>query len=212
MVRAPSARPVSDPLATALGLDRWAALQRELILRAVAWAGEVAPDAIHVAYEPGDAGTELRELLGSEPELFAQEGAGATDRLTNAVERAFAAGGGGPLLIVWPELPRCRPELGAAAVADLREGCGLSVGPVFDGGFYLLALARPLPALFDLPADTWRSADAMGTALVAAHSAGAEVGLLRTERGLRSPADVAAALADPLLDAELRGLLDGGAP
>jgi len=83
---------------------------------------------------------------------------------------------------------------------------------VFDGGFYLLALARPLPALFDLPADTWRSADAMGTALVAAHSAGAEVGLLRTERGLRSPADVAAALADPLLDAELRGLLDGGAP
>jgi glycosyltransferase A (GT-A) superfamily protein (DUF2064 family) len=209
MVRGPGGGPDSDPLAEMLGPDRWSALQRELISRAVTWAAEVAPGAVRVAYEPAEAEAEagLRELLGAGPELFAQEGAGATDRLAGAAERAFAAGGGGPLLIVWPELPRWRPELGAAAVADLRDGCELSVGPVFDGGFYMLALARLLPALFELQGDTWRSADAMGTALAAAHSAGAEIGLLRTERGLRNPHDVRAALADPLLDLELRRLL-----
>jgi hypothetical protein len=34
-----------------------------------------------------------------------------------------------------------------------------------------------------------------------------EVGLLRTQRGLRTPADVRALLADPMTDDELRGLL-----
>jgi hypothetical protein len=34
------------------------------------------------------------------------------------------------------------------------------------------------------------------------------VGLLRAERGLRRPGDVRAALADPLLDHELRELLE----
>jgi hypothetical protein len=34
--------------------------------------------------------------------------------------------------------------------------------------------------------------------------------MLRAERGLRSPSDVRAALADPLLDPELRALLDYG--
>ena len=47
----------------------------------------------------------------------------------------------------------------------------------------------------------------MNRAFLAAHEAGVEVGLLRPERGLRTESDIAAALADPLLDGELRGLL-----
>ena len=39
---------------------------------------------------------------------------------------------------------------------------------------------------------------------------GRVIGLLRAERGLARPADVRAALADPLLDPELRALLDSG--
>jgi hypothetical protein len=49
----------------------------------------------------------------------------------------------------------------------------------------------------------------MRLVLGAINEAGVAVGLLRAERGLRRPADVRAALADPLLDAELRALLDG---
>ena len=124
------------------------------------------------------------------------------EALTAAAQRAFAALGG-PLLIAWPELPVWRPVHGDGALTDLADGCGVAVGPIFDGGFYLLAFAELLPALLEVP----RSLDAMNRAFAAAHEAEVGIGLLRPERGLRSAGDVAAALADPLLDDELRGLL-----
>ena len=118
--------------------------------------------------------------------------------------------GDGPLLVAWPDLPLWRAEHAAAAFDDLAAGCGVSVGPVFDGGLYLLALARLVPSLLELPEEGWGGPEAMGRMLLAAHEAGLEAGLLRAERGLRRPADVRAAVADPLLDAELRRLLDSG--
>jgi hypothetical protein len=60
-----------------------------------------------------------------------------------------------------------------------------------------------------LPAETWDSPDAMGSVLGAINQEGVAVGLLRAERGLRRAGDVRAALADPLLDNELRALLGG---
>jgi len=210
MATAPHAGSVRSALEPLLGRDRCVALQAVLISRVVAWAAETAPGAIHVAYEPADAGADLRALLGSEPMLFPQNGAGPSGRLANASARAFASGHG-PVLIVWPELPRWRPEHAAGALADLVAGCDVSLGPVFDGGFYLIALSRPL-ALFALPTPAWRTPDAIGAAFLAAQESGLELGLLRAERGLRSPEDVRAAVADPLLDPELRGLLESARP
>ena len=92
---------------------------------------------------------------------------------------------------------------------DLAAGCEASIAPVFDGGLYLLALARVIPALLALPAEAWDSADVIGLVLAPINDAQAPVGLVRPERALRSPADVRAALADPLLDEELRSLLAG---
>jgi glycosyltransferase A (GT-A) superfamily protein (DUF2064 family) len=191
-----------------LGAQRWAALQRLLISRAVAWAAQAAPGAVFMAVEPVAAVGELGAMVGGQAEVFALNGAGVPGRMAGAVARVEArTGGRGPLLIVWPELPRWRPELADAAITDLAEGCDLSVGPVFDGGFYLLALARVLPALFALPGSAWHGADALGVVLGLASQGGIASGLLRAERALRAPADRQAALADPLLDAELRSLL-----
>ncbi len=208
-LRAGSARHrAAGELERHLGPTRWLALQELLLVRAVGWAAQVAaPGAVQVAYEPPDGFSELRTLLGSDVELFAQNGAGRRGRLANAAVRALR-GADGPLLIAWPDLPGWRPEHAAAALGDLRDGCELSCGPVFDGGFYLIALARPLSALLGLPERTWRSPDAMSIALAAAHEAGIEGGLLRAERGLHSLEDLHAALADPLLDPELRRLLE----
>ena len=127
------------------------------------------------------------------------------ESLIAAAQRAFAAFGG-PLLIAWPELAVWRPVHGEGALADLSDGCGVAVGPIFDRGFYLLAFAEPLPSLLEVP----RSHDAINRAFIVAHEADVGIGLLRPERGLRSTGDVAAALADPLLDAELRRLLENG--
>jgi glycosyltransferase A (GT-A) superfamily protein (DUF2064 family) len=132
-----------------------------------------------------------------------------SETLAEAVERVFAEVGGEALLVIWPALPRWRPEHAEGVLDDLASGCGASVGPVFDGGLYMLALTRALPSLFALPEETWDSPDVMGRVLGAIHEAGVAVGLLRAERGLRRPADVRAALADPLLDDELHALLDG---
>jgi uncharacterized protein len=206
MARAPRAASSQSSLEPVLGRERAVAVQAMLISRAVTWAAEVAPGAVQVAYAPAVTGRELRALVGSGVELFPQNGAGPPGRLANAVARAFAHGTG-PVLIVWPDLPRWRLEHATGALEDLDNGCDVSLGPVFDGGFYLIALRRPLRALIALAAQAGLNPEAMGTALLAAHDTGIEVGLLRAERGLHSPADVRAALADPLLDSELRELL-----
>jgi hypothetical protein len=129
--------------------------------------------------------------------------------LGQTVGGLFAAGDG-PVVVVWPELVRWRPDHASGALGDLAAGCGMSAGPMFDGGFYLVAFARPIPELLSLPDDAWLGADPIRLAADAAQSAGFAVGLLRTERGLRTAADTGALLADPLIDEELRRLLSDG--
>jgi hypothetical protein len=206
MARAPRPGTVRPALEPMLGSARCAELQAALMERACAWAIETAPGAVHVGYEPVDAGPELRALLGPDVSLFPQNGPGISGRLAQASARLFARGDG-PVLIVWPDLARWRREHAVAALGDLAAGCDVALGPEFDGGFYMIGLARPVPALFQLPERAWRSPDAMSAAIVAAREADLEVGLLRAERGLRRPEDVRALLADPLTDPEIRELL-----
>ena len=121
---------------------------------------------------------------------------GAVER----VEVVVAAGaalelGRGPLLV----LPAICPRLGsahvAAALADLEAGCDAAYGPTLEGDWYLAALAQPRAELLSRnPFTVAREHDA-------------EVGLLRHERALRTTADAAAFLADPLTPADVRAAL-----
>jgi hypothetical protein len=49
----------------------------------------------------------------------------------------------------------------------------------------------------------------MTVGFAAAQRAGLEIGILRVERALHRPADVRAALADPLLPIDVRNLISG---
>ena len=209
MARAPRPGTVRRALEPVLGRARCAALQAALLVQAADWAAQVAPGAVHVAYEPADAGPELRALLGSAVHLLPQNGTGIAGRLADASARMFSRGDM-PVLIVWPDLLRWRPEHGDAALSDLRCGCDVVLGPEFEGGFYLVGLARPVPALFALPEDAWRSPDATARAIAAVHEAQLELGILRAERGLNRPEDLRAALADPLTSPDMAALLRGG--
>ncbi len=206
MARAPRRGSVHQALEPVLGPDGCLALQGALLLRAVGWAREVAGEAVYAAYEPADARTELATLLGPDVRLFPQNGDGIASRTAAASAQVFASGER-PLLIVWPDLPRLSPAHAAAALDDLRGGAHVVLGPVFDGGLYLIGIARPTPALFALPERSWRSPDFITTAITAAHEAGLGVGLLRPERALHRPADLRAALIDPLLPSELGRIL-----
>jgi hypothetical protein len=208
IVMAEAARPgqVRRALEPLLGASGCAALQSALILAAVTWAQDVAPGAVYVAYDPADAESQVSALLPAPTTLFPQTGAGIGGRVAEATARVLA-GESRPLLVVWPDLPRLRPAHAAAALGDLAAGCDLTLGPVIDGGFYLVGIDRPQPNLFALADEAWRTSDVMGMALAAGQETGLEVGILRAERALQRPADLRAALADPTLPLELREIL-----
>lgn len=198
MARAPRRGQVRRALEPLLGPEGCVALQSALIVQAVSWARKISPNAVHVAHDPPDAGRELRVLVGPGIALFPQNGEGIAGRLADAAGRVYSRSNG-PLLIVWPDLPQLRLDHATAAIDDLEAGYEVVLGPVMDGGFYLIGMPRPLPRLFALPEQTWRSPDVMALAVAAARDSGSQLGLLRVERALHRPADVRAALADPLL-------------
>jgi uncharacterized protein len=198
MARAPRRGEVRRALEPLIGADGCVALQSALLAQSVEWARTLHPRAIHVAHDPPDAGPELRALMGDDVLLFPQNGDGIAGRLADAAARVFARGQG-PLVIVWPDLPVLRPAHAEGTLDDLRSGCDIVFGPVFDGGFYVIAIARPMPKLFALPEHVWRGADAMTMGIATARDSGLEIGILRSERALHRPADARAALADPTL-------------
>ena len=206
MARAPRPGQVRRALEPLLGPAGCAALQAALIVAAVRWAHAVAPGAVYVAYDPPDAAREMRALLPAESALFPQNGDGIGRRVADATARVFARHDG-PVLVVWPDLPRLRPDHATAALDDLRAGCDAALGPVIDGGFYLIAIDRPQPNLFALPERAWRGPNVLVVGVAAARKAGLEVRILRAERALHRPADVRAARADPMIPAELATIL-----
>jgi hypothetical protein len=206
MARSPRRGEVRNALEPVLGLDGCVALQTVLIRQAVEWGRSLERRAIYVAHEPADAGAEMRMVAGSDVALFPQNGDGISGRVADAVARV-AAHGPGPIIIIWPDLPEFREVHATGVLADLEAGVDVVFGPVFDGGYYLIAISGPLPALFGLPEQVWRAPDAMNEVLSVAAESGLEVGLLRAERALHRPADVRAALADPLLPAAVARVL-----
>jgi uncharacterized protein len=198
MARAPRRGEVRHALEPLIGLDGCLALQTALIAEAVRWARALQPRAIYIAHEPADAGKDLQRLAGSDVNVLPQNGDGIAGRVADAVARV-SAHSPGPIFVIWPDLARFSDTHARAARLDLADGVDLVLGPVFDGGYYMIALARPLPSLFALPEAVWRGPDSFTQVLAAAGHAGLEVGLLRGERALHRPADLRAALADPLL-------------
>jgi glycosyltransferase A (GT-A) superfamily protein (DUF2064 family) len=199
--RAPRRGTVRLALEPLLGADAALKVHASLLMHTVAWARELQPDSVYVAYEPADAGPEIGALLGDDLTSFPQVGEGIAGRFRHAVGRVFEERPG-PVLIVWPDLPNLRLSHGEAALADLEAGCDIVLGPVFDGGFYLIGMARPLPRLFELGERAWRGTGTIGrgmAALLQSENEAVEVGILRVERALHRPADVRAALADPTL-------------
>ena len=208
IVMARAARPgqVRRALEPVLGTVGCAALQATLIIEVARWARALAPGSVHVAHDPPDAAPEMRPLLPPDVALFPQNGAGIGRRVADATSRVFAHHEG-PVIVVWPDLPRLRPDHGTAALGDLEAGCGLVLGPVIGGGLYLIAIDRPQPKLFALPEQAWRGRDVMTMGLAAAREAGLEVGILRAERALQRPSDLRAARVDPTLPPEIGRIL-----
>ena len=116
---------------------------------------------------------------------------------------AALAGFAGPVLLVAADVPRLDDALAADALGDLAAGCALAFAPATDARPFLLALAEPSPAALALLGARDRHREAV---FADAMALGGEVGLLRSERRLVTPADARALALDPLAPASLRAL------
>lgn len=114
---------------------------------------------------------------------------------------AALAAHAGPVLLVAADVPRLDDELAAAALADLAAGCAMSFAPATDARPFLLALAEASPASLALVGGRDRRREAV---FAEAMKLGGEVGLLRSERRVVTPADARALALDPLVPADLR--------
>lgn len=155
--KAPVAGAVKTRLVPVLGETGAAALHSGLVRHALATARQAgsavelwcAPDESHPFF--ARCATEFGA------ELHRQQGADLGARMRHAFERAFAARS--RLVLIGSDCP----ALTAAHLADAHAALDdhdAAIAPAEDGGYVLIALARPQPALFE--DIDWGSAAVMG--------------------------------------------------
>jgi len=146
-VKEPRPGAVKTRLAAALGDEHAAQLYRALaeaeVRRTKPARGEY--DRLFF-FTPADAGAVLARWFPGET-FLPQKGADLGQRMANAFEAAFARGAR-RVAIVGTDVPGVSRALVTEALLALGDH-DVVVGPAHDGGYYLLALDRPRPMLFD---------------------------------------------------------------
>jgi len=108
--------------------------------------------------------------------LLPQRGANLGERLSNLPAQARALGFAAVAMIS-SDSPTLPPALVARAFAELaRPAVDVVLGPCTDGGYYLIGLHAPQPALFT--GITWSTDQVTTQTLAAAAGAGLRVALL----------------------------------
>ncbi len=173
-----------------LGAEGAAALQRRMTQQVLgrAWTWTVADPSLRlrIAYDGGSA-AEMRDWLG--PLDFVPQGEGDLgERMHRCCQREFDAGARS-VMIVGTDCPQLDEAHFRAARLALQQ-TPVVFGPAEDGGYYLIGLSRPLPALFT--GTTWSTHQVLAESLTRAQQHGITPALLATLPDVDVPADVAA--------------------
>lgn len=106
----------------------------------------VPAEAKMISFTPADGEAAVRALGGSDFEYFPQAEGDLGCRMAAAFDRVFHAGHG-PALILGADSPTLPESWISEALESLRS-CDVALGPTYDGGYYLIGLRQPVPALF----------------------------------------------------------------
>ncbi|MFN0009700.1 MAG: TIGR04282 family arsenosugar biosynthesis glycosyltransferase [Planctomycetota bacterium] len=121
-------------------------------------------------------------------EIVPQEGADLGERLARHFERAAAERPGWSLACVGADSPQVPPARIVEAHAAIEAGADLVLGPDHGGGYYLVALARPVAEIFTR---VEMSTPAMREQTIEiARELGLRVRLLAMDFDVDSPADL----------------------
>ena len=197
LIMAKAARPgeAKTRLEPLLGPGGCARLQTELIRHTGAWAADAAPRA-WLAFTPDDARGELARLVPRRVRLFPQQDGDLGVRLRATTELVWRRHRG-PLAVIGTDAPELGPVHLRFAEHALATGADACLAPALDGGYALIALARPTPDAFDLPPDAWGGPDVLALTITALAAAGCRTALLDPVRDLDTPTDARYIAADP---------------
>jgi len=173
------------PLSPAGAASLAAAMLRDTA-REVAGAGVAAR---YLFFHPPDAAACFRGPDFAGYRLVPQRGADLGQRIENAFAR-MAAGGSRRAVVVGSDCPALSARRVREALRELREGARAVLGPAEDGGFYLVGVSGAVPALFRGVA--WSGPSALRQVLDNLRAAALPFALLRRERDVDVPADLAA--------------------
>ncbi len=198
-----AARPGSTKtrLQPLLGAAGCARLQRALLahtMRIAATASRAAATSLHVAVEPPDAVAEVAQTVGAAATVFAQQGSNLGARMCAAVAHA-AATRPGPIVLIGTDVPLLTSDGIIEATRLTDAGHDVVFSPALDGGYCLIALRRPTPAVFDIDPALWGGPRVLESSVTAARAAGLDVTFLPTLRDLDTPEDARALAADAAL-------------
>jgi rSAM/selenodomain-associated transferase 1 len=171
----------------ALGPDGAAQLQTDMTRHTLrtAEAMRASNAAVEVRYEGGD-GPRMRRTFGRRLH-FVRQGDGDLGRRMARATHAALVGGAERVVVIGTDCP----ELSADLIDQAFEQLGASdvvLGPAKDGGYYLIGLSRPLPALFDGP--DWGGEHVLRQTLDIANSQGLSVHLLDELHDVDRPEDL----------------------
>ena len=177
MVKQPAPGRVKTRLCPPLTPEDAAELYRCFLLDKMAQVQRVGAASHYLAFTPQKAEQYFRGLAGASFSLVAQTGRNLGQRLDRLSTELFAAGHPG-VVIIDSDTPNLPDKYLAEAVERLADGRTEAVfGPAEDGGYYLVGLTRPSPALFQ--GITWSTPIVLKQTLEKAARAALRVHLLR---------------------------------
>lgn len=148
-VKYPEPGRVKTRLAASLGAGEAARLYGELARSTLEQLGQTLAEtvAITVAFDPPWRAREVARWLAGPYLYVAQQGGSLGERLVHAFAHVFSRGAS-RVLALGSDTLDLTPDLVREAF-DALESHDVALGPARDGGYYLIALRREQPALFD---------------------------------------------------------------
>lgn len=188
MVKQPTPGRVKTRLCPPLTPEEAAELYRCFLLDKISQVKRIGVAALYLAFTPQEAEQFFRSLAGGSLSLVAQAGRDLGQRLDRLSTELLAAGHPA-VLIIDSDTPDLPDRYLAEAVECLANG-GIDAvfGPAEDGGYYLVGLRRPSPAIFQ--GITWSTPVVLKQTLEKTTEIGLRVHLLRAWFDVDTRADL----------------------